>query len=535
MRQALLLALLLAAPPFAGCLAPFGLGDPAYRVERTELALGEAWNRDGRFTVQVLSAEPVAVRVEALAQDGRAVQGAGLSNATLPPVAIDLPDGTWTVTYFVAGKRWESQGPARVDATPPTIRGLETLGSAQGGAYDLGVGAVVDGGAKVRVVRQADGAQVAGALPIHLIGLADGVHGYDVVATDGAGNQAVATVQVRSGAATQLPPGRHTFGITARYTSTARLWDLTTLDSYAAPAQARQAVQGQWLGNGTALAPQDPEVQAVAREVVDAGMSTGRAAFELFRWMVDHTDYLEARLGADDLLTPAQTLQAGGGVCRDLAGLYASLLRGAGIPARLVAGYLGGRVGGFHAWVEFYGGEGHGPSPWVPVDVSAVDGTFQPTLALQAFGARLPNLLGLHAVTPTQEQGNWAHAIAVDASYPESGPEPQVTLADNLTAEFREEAVLCIDPARLARRVAPDAEACGAAYPKYVPGFLARAAFVLDYGAEVANAGPGTKVTLVLASPTPTAVAPDAVESLTYGALFSGDAAAGTQTGTLRR
>ncbi|MFO1535803.1 MAG: transglutaminase family protein [Thermoplasmatota archaeon] len=535
MRLAWLLVALTASPCLAGCLEPFGLGGPAYRVERTQLVTGDAWNREAHFSVRVREQAVLPVRIEASADDGRSLQAQGLSNATLPPVALDLPDGTWTVTYFVDGRKWERIGPARIDATPPAIHGLETLGTAQGGSYLLGAGATVDADATVRVVRQGDGAQVASALPIRLTGLGDGVHGYDVVASDAAGNQAVATVQVRAGSATQMPPGRFSLGVTSRYTSSARLWDLTDLDAYLSPAAARMAAQGEWLGEGTALTPQDPAVQAVVQQVTNAKMSTGRAALELFRWLVDHADYDSSRLTAQDLLTPAQTMKAGGGVCRDLAAIYASLLRVAGIPARLVTGYLGGRVGGFHAWVEFYGGDGHGPGAWVPVDVSPVDGPYAPTIALQAFGARLPNMLGLHAVTPGQERGDWSHAAALDVRYPPDAPAPDVELADNLTAEFREEAVLCIDPDRLARTIAPDDQACGPSFPRYAPHYLARAAFVLDYGAQVTSAKPGTTVTATLSSADPATIAPDTVETLTYGALFSSDPAAGTQTGTLRR
>src|SRR5205085_262029 len=162
-------------------------------------------------------------------------------------------------------------------------------------SYLLGAGAQPEPGASVRVVDQATGNEVGRGLPLQLDGLGNAVYSYDVLATDPAGNEAVWTVQVVAGTATQLPAGKFDLGV-------------------------------------------------------------------------------EARLNATDLLDPAQTIANGGGVCRDLAALYVSLLRGDGIPARLVAGYLSGRVEGFHAWVEFYGGTGHGPSAWVPVDVSGIDG-----------------------------------------------------------------------------------------------------------------------------------------------------------------
>ncbi|HUR60865.1 MAG TPA: transglutaminase domain-containing protein [Candidatus Thermoplasmatota archaeon] len=528
------LAFLLAFALAAGCLQQLGFG-PQYRAERTQLVEPPGWNRDGRFSVRVLQAEPVAVDILAKATDGRTVQARGISNTTLPPVELQLADGTWTVDYSIAGTPWESQGPAQVDTTPPTLEGLATLGTATDGSYLLGEGARSEDGATVRVVRQEDGKAVATALPARIDGLADGLHAFDVVATDPAGNQAVATVQVRAGSATQLPPGRYTMGITTRYTDAALLWDLTRLDQDASPGAAREAVGSQWLGAGTGLDPDDPAVQGVVQDVVRPGMSSGRVAFELFRWMVDHTDYDKARLDADDLLSPAQTMQAGGGVCRDLAGLYASLLRGSGVPARLVTGYLAsGTVGGFHAWVEFYGGEGHGPGAWVPVDVSAVDGTYSPLVALQAFGSRSPDMLGLNALSPAQEQGDWSHVSSIEATYPHRSPPPDAQARHNLTIEFREHRTLCVDPERLARRVVGDPSSCGSSYPLYSPHFLSRASYVLDYGLEVEQASPGTTITVALAYPLLPALAPDTLDSLTYGASFQKDPATGKATATYR-
>jgi len=60
--------------------------------------------------------------------------------------------------------------------------------------------------------------------------------------------------------------------------------------------------------------------------------------------------------------TPAETLAAGGGACRDFAVLLAETLRGLGVAARLASGYLWEGMstgpmkaeGALHAWVEAY-------------------------------------------------------------------------------------------------------------------------------------------------------------------------------------
>lgn len=75
--------------------------------------------------------------------------------------------------------------------------------------------------------------------------------------------------------------------------------------------------------------------------------------------------------------SPAETLRLGRGACRDVAVLLAEVLRGAGLAARLVSGYLretesGSRraEGSLHAWTEvFLPGAG-----WVGMD--ATNGVF---------------------------------------------------------------------------------------------------------------------------------------------------------------
>lgn len=529
---ALLLALLL-APGLSGCLELLGLdGRPDHAVSRTPVREGAAWNTEGSFLVQVEEDVPVPVRIEARPEGGgRTLVAEGVSDAETP-VSLAIPDGTWTIVYWVDGHEWERFEGARFDTTPPDLSGLETLLHAPQGSATLGAGAAVERGADVRVVEQSTGRVVATALPVALSGLPDGVHAYDVVATDPAGNEAVATVQVIAGSATRLPEPRFTAGLVARYTLEATFWDLTDLGAYATVADAQRATpRAAWQGTGRGITPGDPAVRAAIAEAgVTDGMTTAEAALALYRWMFDRLEYKVEDLERTDLLDPAQTIERGGGVCRDLAALYVSLLRGAGVPARLVAGYLAGDVQGFHAWVEFYGGLG--PSAWVPVDVSGIgfsnrtgDDLYSDGAMLQAFGAALPGHLPLRALTPEQEQTEWSSAATLGWSKPREAADPQVEFAKDACSEARcggfwEEQVLCVDGETRERRLAPDRTECDRSF---IPRFPARALWVLDYGVEVERAAPGTTVTLSLVYPEPAATQ----DWQWYGGAFRTDAVAG--------
>lgn len=525
MRQRLaVVGLVVLLTASSGCLDLFGRALKDHDVARTAVDT-TGWNTDGIFTVQVREAVPVEVRIEATSSTGQVLRAEGLSSATLPVVDLHIPDGTWTIVYFVDGARWETFKNARFDGTPPTLTGLESVGSATPQrSYTLGANAVVEAGASVQVIDQSADAVVATALPYTATALTDGIHAYDVIARDAAGNEAVRIVQVRVGSAQVLPDGQHTLGLVARYTLDVELWDIAHLASWISPATARSDANNQWLGSGTGIQPSDPTVKGIVDATVTDTMTTGSAALALFQWMANELDYDEGRLDDDDLLDPAATVANGGGVCRDLAGLYVSLLRAAGIPARLVTGYLGGEVNGFHAWVEFYGGPGHGPSPWVPVDVSAIGSTgdpapYSPDMALQAFGLRHTSMLPLRVVSESQEDGAWSTAVAIESSYPQ-GAQPSIALAKTLRNEVPPQiGVLCVDRNTLARLDVRRADDCPASYPLYLRDFERSASLILDYGATV-TASQGTTVTLTVSYPDPAAVAPGLVEQQTYGATF---------------
>jgi hypothetical protein len=542
MRIAFCLVALLVAPALSGCTDFFDrLNRPDYDVSRTQLAGPEGWNRVPTFSVEVNVSTPVAVRIVATPPGDLPLATSGFS-AMGQRVSLDLPDGTWTVTYYIDGHKWETFPNERFDSTPPELSGLESLGQAPEGIYVVGSEAVVEAGARLDVIDQGTGRVVATSLPATLGPLADGVHAFDIVLTDQAGNQALWTLQVVAGKATELPRGQFTAGIVARYTTTLRLWDLSDLGAYMSPADAAQQAPD-YLGSGTALKPNDPAVQAVVADVVRPGMSSGEAALALYEWMHRNLDYLFEDLDRDDLLDPAQTMERGGGVCRDLAALYVSLLRGAGIPARLVAGYLAGQVNGFHAWVEFYGGEGFGPSPWVPVDVSTLNGNDARLSAIQAFGIRLPEHLGLRALTPPQEQGDWSSAARLASSAPPGAGMPDASFEKDLQdVRPAVRQVLCISLATLVRHLATTASQCTTPQRTHLPDFVVQAQRVLDYGITIESMPRGSHVQLTLVYPDPSDATVDSYAYVTRsdaGGLqtqgFREDAATGRTTIDLRR
>jgi transglutaminase-like putative cysteine protease len=59
-----------------------------------------------------------------------------------------------------------------------------------------------------------------------------------------------------------------------------------------------------------------------------------------------------------------KTLEEGKGICYDYSSLFASMLRSAGIPVRLIKGYTD-NVEGYHAWNEIYMSD---TAKWVPID-----------------------------------------------------------------------------------------------------------------------------------------------------------------------
>jgi transglutaminase-like putative cysteine protease len=514
-----LLAFLLAAP---GCIDLGGLFRPGYHAFVTPLNTGpSAWNRDGTFRVRTTEAG-VAVHIEAKqAATGRTIGADGTSKAEL-----DIPDGTWTVAYTLGGYDWGSYAPVRVDATPPDIGGLAPVLLSPTGDATVGAGATVTGASAV-TVRDLDTGEVLGnALPLHLTGLATGLRILEVEARDEAGNWANATVQVRVGSTDTLPDGRYTFGVVARYNNAVRIWDIRHLDTYPSPAAAEAAVTAAtgagYLGEGYGVTPHAAAVEQVVQDAVRPGATTGETALQLYEWMFGHLTYDNARLSsnATDLLTPTQTLARGGGVCRDLAALYVSLLRGAGVPARLVTGYVAGGVNDFHAWVEFYGAPDSAPSPWVPVDVSPLSGdpSQLDVTVLSAFAIHLPDYLMLRQLPPSAEVAGWESAGALSYQWPKDRPAPTVAFQSHVTATRTQDGTLCLNLKTWLRTPATEPSSCPAGASHVQNQFTLATERVMDYGVQVTGASRGTSVNAALSYPFSDPQGQDFVTYEFYGA-----------------
>ncbi len=118
----------------------------------------------------------------------------------------------------------------------------------------------------------------------------------------------------------------------------------------------------------------DEELVTKAHEI--AGRSSPReAALAIAEWVRQEVAYVPGSTGVQTGAQEAWALRKG--VCQDIAHLTAGLLRGVGLPARYVSGYLhpnpdaqvGETVEGqSHAWVEWWcgGWEGYDPTNGVP-------------------------------------------------------------------------------------------------------------------------------------------------------------------------
>lgn len=151
---------------------------------------------------------------------------------------------------------------------------------------------------------------------------------------------------------------------------------LLEISQLPAPAPARRPVletgaNREFLGPNEYVQSDLPEIREIALSVVGGETNVLTAALKLERWVAENMTF---DLGI--ALAPASELiKNKRGTCLGYATLLAALARAAGIPSRIVLGYVYalGMFGG-HAWTEVQVGE-----EWIPIDAAVVSaGTADP-------------------------------------------------------------------------------------------------------------------------------------------------------------
>ncbi|EKX69131.1 transglutaminase family protein [Streptomyces ipomoeae] len=117
-----------------------------------------------------------------------------------------------------------------------------------------------------------------------------------------------------------------------------------------------------------------------AREL-SKGLDVHETAVAVSSMVADHVSYVPGATGVNT--STAEAWEQGAGVCQDIAHLVLGLLRGLGLPARYISGYLHPEreaelhrpvAGQSHAWVDYWAGDwtGYDPTNRVRVDESHV-------------------------------------------------------------------------------------------------------------------------------------------------------------------
>jgi len=119
--------------------------------------------------------------------------------------------------------------------------------------------------------------------------------------------------------------------------------------------QVRPPASGEnYLSSSALVQADDPQIQAIAAEVVAGESSAWGVAKKLERWV--HDNLTEKNLSVA-LASAKETLQTRQGDCSEHATLLVALLRAAGIPARAAEGLIyANSIGGFgyHMWTEVF-------------------------------------------------------------------------------------------------------------------------------------------------------------------------------------
>ncbi|MEU1512993.1 transglutaminase family protein [Streptomyces sp. NPDC005811] len=112
-----------------------------------------------------------------------------------------------------------------------------------------------------------------------------------------------------------------------------------------------------------------PKLVKKARRAA-AGLDPHATAVTVSALVADRVAYLPGTTGVNT--SAAEAWEQGAGVCQDIAHVSIALLRGLGLPARYVSGYLHPEreaelhrpvAGQSHAWIEYWAGDWYGYDP----------------------------------------------------------------------------------------------------------------------------------------------------------------------------
>lgn len=439
------------------------------------------------------------------------------SNATV----VVPGDGDWYVRVrpFAGpeGGRESTFGPFRIDSSPPDPPNLGSIAPPPGYTFTLTWSKSTDtsGIAAYQVERLGSGSlfQVVARTTVTAYTedqVGNGRYSYRVRAVNGAGLLSdpsnVEEVTIR--APMQNPgPGAFRYGVHANYTSFLKLWDISDPGKYARIDDVPEPIKQKYRGGGWGFEVDNQTLISKTRELVGFERNTLVIAERLFAWLFDWADYDTDKLNAS-LTSDATGLQSAGvtydrrkGICGDLATLYITMLRIAGVPARPVHGYLDNPVAGigdFHVWVEVWVGTSlrsgdptDTRNDWMPVDVSGITGPYEPSALMIYFGLFNPEYLalGLDADYDDPSWNSWAQFGWTRRQGP--GMEPRFTAGGRPTELSFEVKNLFFNPQTKQRElVAPGEDPPTPEFRNYYPDVKVVSKKRIDFGVDLGGSAP---------------------------------------------
>lgn len=200
-------------------------------------------------------------------------------------------------------------------------------------------------------------------------------------------------------------------GISADIISDAFLVDLsgcTALDIEDINQQLKEIYcRDEGIENKTLIQVENGEIKTIADKLRTSN-NTFDVGKNIFVWLKTHTTYIYHQTEQKAPQSAVETLKLKTGDCDDLSILYISLCRSAGIPARLVKGYLIVEENDIyraipHAWAEIY--TGMGKDGWIPIECAGISGNID-TEVHQNFGVEDAFHLRVYVDNGTNESLN---------------------------------------------------------------------------------------------------------------------------------